>query len=248
MDGKPRRAALFVTCLVDQFFPEVGEGVVRVLRRLGVEVEFPKGQTCCGQVAFNSGYYREAMAAARRFLRVFRDAPALVAPSGSCVSMVRLFYPLLFRDDPAHRSQAEALASRTYEFCQFLVRVLGVTDVGARYPDGLTVTYHDSCHALRELGIREEPRALLRAVQGVRFREYEGHEVCCGFGGTFSVKYAPISAAILEDKLHHIAASGAAVLVAPDTSCLMHMGGALRRRGMGVRPLHIARFLADGLP
>lgn len=248
MQVKPRRVALFVTCLVDQFFPQVGESVVKVLRHLGVEVDFPPAQTCCGQPAFNSGYRREALAAARHFLDVFKDAEAIVAPSGSCASMVRVFYPTLFRNDPQHYPQAQAIASRTYEFCQFVVRVLGVTDLGARYADGLTVTYHDSCHSLRELGIWEEPRALLRAVQGVRFVEFAHHEVCCGFGGTFSIKYAPISTAILQDKVVNISQSGAQVLVATDSSCLMHMEGALRRQGIKVRPLHIAQFLAEGLP
>ncbi|MCS7207095.1 MAG: (Fe-S)-binding protein [Dehalococcoidia bacterium] len=248
MQTPPRRVALFVTCLVDQFFPQVGESVVKVLRHLGVEVDFPPNQTCCGQPAFNSGFRREARAAARHFLDAFKDAPLIVAPSGSCASMVRVFYPSLFPDDPQRLSQARALASRTYEFSQFLVRVLGVTDIGARYANGLTVTYHDSCHSLRELGIRDEPRALLQAVKGVRFVEFAHHEVCCGFGGTFSVKYAPISSAILQDKLENIAHSGAQVLVATDSSCLMHMGGAMRRRGMQVRPMHIAQFLAEGLP
>ncbi|MFN3974412.1 MAG: (Fe-S)-binding protein [Dehalococcoidia bacterium] len=248
MRAKPHRVALFVTCVVDQFFPQVGEGVVKVLRHLGIEVDFPQAQTCCGQPAFNSGYRREALSAARRFLEVFKNAEAVVAPSGSCASMVRVFYPSLFRDDPQRHAQAQALASRTYEFSEFLVRVLGVANIGARYADGLTVTYHDSCHSLRELGIRDEPRALLKAVQGVRFVEFEQHEVCCGFGGTFSVKYAPISTAILQDKLDNIAHSGARVLVATDSSCLMHMEGAMRRQGMQIRPLHIAQFLAEGLP
>ncbi|GBD11464.1 Lactate utilization protein A [bacterium HR23] len=248
MQRAPKRVALFVTCLVDQFFPLVGEGVVKVLRHLGLEVDFPPAQTCCGQPAFNSGYRWEATVAARRFLEVFKDAPAIVAPSGSCVSMVRVFYPTLFHNDPQRLALARQIASRTYEFTQFLVRVLGVSDIGARYADGLVVTYHDSCHSLRELGIQEEPRALLRAVQGVRFVEFAHHEVCCGFGGTFSVKYAPISTAILQDKLENIADSGAQVLVATDSSCLMHIEGAMRRRRMAVRPVHIAQFLAEGLP
>lgn len=241
----PKRVALFVTCLADHFFPQVGEAVVRVLRRLGVTVDFPEAQTCCGQPAFNSGYWAEALAAARRFLEVFRDAEYIVAPSGSCVSMVRVFYPELFRDDPARLRQARDLARRTYEFSEFLVRVLGVEDVGARL--NARITYHDACHALRELGIREEPRRLLRAIRGAELVEFPFHEVCCGFGGTFSVKYAPISTAILREKVRNILNAGAEILTSTDASCLMHIAGALSREGASIRALHLAEVLDLGL-
>ncbi|MBI4336625.1 MAG: (Fe-S)-binding protein [Chloroflexi bacterium] len=243
----PSRVSLFVTCVVDQLFPEVGESAVRVLRHLGVEVDFPGGQTCCGQPAFNSGYRSMSLVAARRLLRAFEGSQYIVAPSGSCVSMVRAFYPELFRDDPRLSEEAKVLAGRTYEFTEFLTKVLGVEDVGARYNAPITVTYHDSCHALRELGITGGPRRLLQAVKGVKFVEFEHHEVCCGFGGTFAVKYGDISTAILQDKVRDILASDADVVTATDSSCLMHIGGALSRQGAKTRPMHIAQFLAGGL-
>jgi len=245
MTKRRPRVALFVTCLADHFFPQVGEAVVRVLRHLGVEVDFPEGQTCCGQPAFNTGYWAEALVAGRRFLEVFRDAEYIVSPSGSCVSMVRVFYPELFRDDPPRLRQAQDLARRVHEFSEFLVRVLGVEDIGARLH--ARITYHDACHALRELGIREEPRRLLRAIRGAELVEFPHHEVCCGFGGTFSVKYAPISTAILQEKVRNLLASGADILTSTDVSCLMHIGGALSREGAPIRTLHLAEVLALGL-
>ena len=193
------RVSLFVTCLIDQFFPEVGEAMVTVLRRLGVEVDFPVGQTCCGQPAFNYGFRQEAKKVARHFITVFEGDGPIVAPSGSCTAMVKVFYPELFRDEPQWCRRAEALSSRVYEFSQFLVGVLGVEDVGAVYPG--RVTYHDSCHLLRELGVREEPRRLIRAVKGVELMEMQRPDACCGFGGTFSVKLPHISEAILGDKI-----------------------------------------------
>ncbi|MBI4234250.1 MAG: (Fe-S)-binding protein [Chloroflexi bacterium] len=241
------RVSLFVTCLVDQFFPQVGESVVRVLRHLGVGVDFPPGQTCCGQPAFNSGHRYEALAVARRFLKVFKDSAYVLAPSGSCASMVRVFYPELFRDEPAFQQEAAALAGRTYEFSEFLVKVLKVADIGAALPQPLRVAYHDSCHALRELGIAQEPRDLLRAVRGVELVELDHHEACCGFGGAFSVKYPEISTAILQDKVDNLRKSGAEVLVATDSGCLMHIAGALSRQGVKVEALHIAQLLARGL-
>jgi L-lactate dehydrogenase complex protein LldE len=231
---------------VDQFFPEVGEATVRVLRHLGVEVDFPRGQTCCGQPAFNGGYLAEAKVAAGRFLRVFEGAESIVAPSGSCVAMVRVFYPELFRDDPDLQSRAQKVASRTYEFSEFLVKALGVMDLGGRLPP-TRVTYHDACHALRELGTSREPRALLEAVQGVHLVEFPQHEVCCGFGGTFSVKYPEISTAMLQDKVRNIQQADADLLVAADSSCLMHIGGALSRQGVKTRPMHLAQVLAQAI-
>ena len=237
------KASLFVSCLVDQFYPEVGESVVKVLRRLGVEVDFPRGQTCCGQPAFNAGFPREARALAERVLDLFQESEYVVVPSGSCGSMLKVFYSDLFHGDAVLEERASALAERTYEFSQFLVHVLGVTDVGAEYEG--TVTYHASCHLLRELHAENEPRLLIQGVKGVRFVEMESADACCGFGGTFSVKYAHISAAILEDKLQSIEAAGANVLVACDSGCLMHIAGAMSRRGMKVRPMHLAQLLAE---
>ncbi len=236
------KASLFVTCLVDQFYPEVGESAVKVLRRLGVEVDFPKGQTCCGQPAFNSGFQRQAKAQALRILDLFQDSEYVVIPSGSCGAMLKVFYPGLFQDDPALEERARALAERTYELSQFLVHVVGTTEIGAE-SDGM-VTYHASCHLLRELNVQDEPRSLIRGVKGVRLAEMENAEECCGFGGVFSVKYPGLSAAILEKKLQSIQATGANVLVACDAGCLMHIAGAMSRRGMKVEPMHLAQLLA----
>lgn len=237
------RASIFISCLVDQFFPQVGEAMVKVLRRLGVELDFPPDQTCCGQPAFNMGYRKEAERLARRFLSIFADSQYIVVPSGSCGSMVKVFYPALFQGNPALQEQVHQLGDRVYEFSQFLVHVLGVTDVGASFHG--KVTYHDSCHLLRELGVASEPRQLIGNVRGVEMVEMRDSGVCCGFGGAFSVKYPHISEAILEDKLRHIAESGAEVLVASDSGCLMHMAGAMSRRGMSVRAMHLAELLAQ---
>ncbi len=239
------KASLFVTCVVDQFYPEVGESTVKVLRKLGVEVDFPAGQTCCGQPAFNSGFVSQAKPLAQRLLDVFADSEYVVLPSGSCASMVKVFTPEILRDDPGLAARAQALSERTYELSQFLVNVLGVVDVGARYHG--KVTYHASCHLLRELGAATEATRLIQAVRGVKFVEMKGAADCCGFGGTFSVKYPEISGAILEGKLQNIEASGADVLVACDSSCLMHISGAMSRRGMKTKPMHLAQLLAQGL-
>ncbi len=237
------KASLFVTCLVDQFFPEVGESVVKVLRRLGVEVDFPSGQTCCGQPGYNSGFASEARLLARNLLDVFDESEYVVVPSGSCAAMLKVSIPEMFRDDPALSEQANSLAKRTYEFSQFLVGVLGVTSVGAHYRG--RVTYHASCHLLRELGVTTEPQRLIRAVRGVRLVPLKGEEECCGFGGTFSVKYPEISGAILDTKLRNIQATGADTVVACDAGCLMHISGAMTRRGIKVRTMHLAQLLAQ---
>ena len=238
------RASLFVSCLVDQLYPQVGVATVQLLRRLGVEVDFPRAQTCCGQPVFNSGFAREARELARRMLDIFEGSQYVVVPSGSCGSMVKVFYPELLRDAPDLHARARALAARTYELSHFLVRVLGVTEVGARYHG--KVTYHPSCHLLRELGVAEEPRILLRHVQGIELVELPPAlaQQCCGFGGTFSVKYPGISEGMLRDKLRGIEGTGADTLVSCDMGCLMHLGGALHRRGSAVRTMHLAELLA----
>ena len=234
--------ALCAACLVDQFFPEVGEAVTTVLRRLDVDVTFPEEQTCCGQIAFNGGYRTEAAAVARHFMDVFESERHVVVPSGSCAAMIKVYYQELFRDDPDDLERAQALAEKTHELTDFIVNVLEVTDVGS--PSRGLVTYHDSCHLLRELGISAEPRRLIEGVPGVELQEMPNSEVCCGFGGLFSVKFARISTAILDDKLEAIRASGADTVVANDCGCLMHMRGAIERRGMAVRAVHIAELLA----
>ena len=241
------KVSLFVTCVVDQIFPEVGVSVVRLLRKLGVEVDFPRDQTCCGQPVFNSGFSKEGELLAKRVLKSFRasgvdgDNHYIVVPSGSCTSMMRIFYPHLLRQDPELHRQAQALSGRVYELSEFLVKVLGVTDVGAGFQG--KVAYHPSCHLLRELGVSQEPKALISAVEGAELVEMDQAETCCGFGGTFSVKYPHISASMLEDKVENVVKTGAGALVACDMSCLMHIGGALSRRDIDVRPMHLAQLL-----
>jgi len=236
------KASLFITCLADQFFPNVGLRLVEVLDRLGVDVEFNPEQTCCGQPFFNTGYRREAAAVARRCMRVFEDSEYVVAPSGSCTAMVRLFYPELFKHEEKLAEQARHLAARLYELSEFLVNVLKVEDVGASYHG--RVTYHDGCHLLRELKISSEPRRLIKAVKGIEFVEMPDSDSCCGFGGTFAVKHPEISCAILEEKISTIVASGAEVVVANDLSCLMQIAGGLVRQRVPVRTMHLAELLA----
>lgn len=236
------RVALFITCLGDQFFPQVGECVVQVLRRLGVEVTFNPAQTCCGQPAFNTGYRPEARRVAARVLDQFEDADYVVAPSGSCTSMVRIFYPELFAGDPERLRKVEKLRSRFLEFSEFLVNILKVEDVGASFPH--RVVYHDACHLLRELRIEEEPRRLIRAVRGVELVELNDYQLCCGFGGTFAVKFPEVSVAMAADKLRAAAASGAEYLVANDSSCLLHLDGVIHRQGLPLRTMHLAELLA----
>jgi L-lactate dehydrogenase complex protein LldE len=238
------KASIFATCLVDQFYPEVGESVVKVLRRLGVDLDFPSGQTCCGQPAFNSGFLSQAKPLARRLIDLFAHSDYVVVPSGSCATMLKVFVPELLKGEPELAEQACALADRTYEFSQFLRNVLGVTNVGARFYG--MVTYHTSCHLMRELGAATESQKLIQAVHGVKYVELEGSADCCGFGGTFSVKYPRISEAILESKLRSIEATEADVVVASDSGCLMHISGAMSRRGMKARPMHLAQLLAQG--
>lgn len=236
------RVALFVTCLIDQLFPEIGRAAVRVLERAGCTVEFPSGQTCCGQATFNDGFHDQARVLARHTMDAFADAEAVVAPSGSCAAMVREFYPHLFEHDPAGSARARALARRTYEMSEYLVRVLGVTDVGARMP--AAVAYHASCHGLRGLGLRDEPRRLLAAVRDLRLVDLAGVEECCGFGGFFSVKFSGLSGAMLASKIDALEAAAAEVVTATDASCLMHIAGGLARRGSRIRALHLAEVLA----
>jgi L-lactate dehydrogenase complex protein LldE len=240
MSGDPKRTALFVTCLVDQFFPEVGEATVRLLEQVGRRVTFPREQTCCGQPAFNMGYREDARRLARRFIQIFESHDEVVAPSGSCVSMVRVHYPGLFEAEPQWQERARRLGERVFELTEFL----HANGFEPRSRFRGKVTYHDSCHLLRELGIRDQPRDLLNRLPGVDRVEMENSDVCCGFGGAFSVKMSRLSEAMLEDKLRAAAATGAEVITATDCGCLMHLGGALRRRGSSLRALHIAEILA----
>jgi L-lactate dehydrogenase complex protein LldE len=240
-----RRITLFIQCLVDGFFPEVGEAMVRILEALGARLDYPEDQTCCGQPAFNAGYRTEARRAARHFIEVFEPAGRIVCPSGSCVHMVRAYYPLLFEQEPEWKRRAIAVAKHTFEFSEFLVDVLGVDDLGACY-DG-RITYHDSCHLLRGIGVAEQPRRLLRNIRGAEFVEMPESYRCCGFGGAFSLKYPEISTAMLEDKVNFIVASGADLVVGCDVGCLMNIQGMLKRKGLKIRTMHIAQLLIQGM-
>jgi L-lactate dehydrogenase complex protein LldE len=213
-----------------------------VLDRLGLHVEYPEDQTCCGQPAFNSGYWRAARALAERFVTIFENAPVVVAPSGSCVAMVRKHYLELFRYETRWLQRAERLSTKVFEFSEFLVKVLGKTHLGSRFPH--KVTYHDSCSVLRSIGVRDEPRALIRAVEGIDFIELEDADRCCGFGGTFAVKFADLSAVLLEDKVENIRKSGAEFVVGCEISCLMNIESAIRRQGIPTQTIHLAEVLA----
>ena len=241
--AKPR-VALFITCLADQFFPHVGECVVKILRRLDCEVVFNPAQTCCGQPAFNTGYRDEARCVARNVLELFNDAEYVVAPSGSCTAMVRVFYPELFAEEPELLRKAQELQKRFFEFSEFIDKVLKVDDVGARFAH--KVTYHDSCHLLRELGVDEAPRKLLRKVQGIDLVEMGDYKLCCGFGGTFSVKFPEVSVPMGQDKISAATGTGAEYLVAADGGCLMHLAGIIHRQGLALKTMHLAEVLAGG--
>ncbi|UJF36002.1 (Fe-S)-binding protein [Paenibacillus hexagrammi] len=238
------KVSLFITCLSDAIYPRVGQSMVRLLAQYGVELEFPKVQTCCGQPAYNSGYWDDARASAKTILEAFDDSDFVVSPSGSCTYMIH-HYPELFKDDPVLLSKAEALQSKTYEFTQFLVQVLGVTDVGAEFPH--RVTYHPSCHGSRLLGVKEEPMKLLENVKGLEFVPLPFAEDCCGFGGTFAVKMAHISGAMVTEKVDHIKETEAEVLVGLDMACMMNIAGNLRYRGEKVRVMHLAELLCEGV-
>ena len=233
---------LFVTCIIDTLYPEVGEAVVHVLQKAGVDVSFPPGQTCCGQPAFNAGLRRQARSMAIQTLRAFDGYPGpVIVPSGSCAAMIRHSYAELFRDDPKWLPKAKALAERTFEFTEFLVDKLGRTDLGAAF-DG-RLTYHSSCHLLRGLGVDRQPRALLAAIHNAQLVELPGAEECYGFGGVFSVEHPEISSAMLDRKIANLDASGASVVVACDAGCVTNINGGLHRKHKPQRAVHIAELL-----
>jgi L-lactate dehydrogenase complex protein LldE len=238
------RASLFIPCYVDTLFPGTGRAVVTVLERLGVQLDFPAGQTCCGQMHVNTGYQREALPLLRNFVRAFADAEFVVAPSASCVGTVRHMYPQLAQQagDAGLSEEVARLVPRVREFSEFLIDDLQVEDVGAYFPH--TVTYHPTCHSLRQLRVGDRPERLLRQVRGLRLRPLPRAAECCGFGGTFAVKNAEISAAMLTDKVADVLGSKAEIVVAADDSCLMHIAGGLERQRAGVRTLHLAQVLA----
>lgn len=239
------RIALFATCLADALFPDTAKATVTLLERLGHEVVFPSGQTCCGQMHVNTGYLDEALPLVRQHVEVFEPYEVAVAPSGSCVGSVRHQHAMVARraGDTALAERAEVVAGRTYELSELLVDVLGVTDVGAHYPH--RVTYHPTCHSLRLLRVGDKPLQLLREVRGLDLVELPQAEVCCGFGGTFSVKNADTSTAMLADKMANVLTTRAEVCTAGDSSCLMHIGGGLSRMKTGVRTVHLAEILAS---
>ena len=239
------RVALFATCVTDTFYPETAKAVVRLLARLGCAVDFPLGQTCCGQMHFNTGYAEETIPLVRRFVRVFADHDVVVSPSASCVGMVRENYANVaaLAGDSSLAAEVDALAPRVVELTEFLVDRLGVEDVGAFFPH--RVTYHPTCHSLRMLEVGDRPLRLLRAVRGIEVVDLPEARECCGFGGTFAIKNADTSIAMLTDKLRTILDTGAEVCVAADNSCLMHIGGGLSRQRAGVRTMHIAEVLAQ---
>jgi L-lactate dehydrogenase complex protein LldE len=230
------RVALFATCVNDALYPSTAIATVRLLERLGVTVDFPRSQTCCGQPQYNTGYRRQVEPLVTRMVKTFADYDYVVTPSASCAAMVRAHYPRI-------DATSADLASRMLELTEFLVDVLGMVDVGAYYPH--TVTYHPSCHGLRVLGLGDRPRKLLETVKGLTLLELPGAEECCGFGGTFAVKNPDVSAAMGQDKIAHARASGAEVLCGADNSCLMHLGGLLRRADSPLRPVHLAEILAS---
>ena len=240
----PMKVALMVTCVNDAMFPETGKAVVRLLRRLGVDVDFPAAQTCCAQPMVNTGYLDEAVPAVRTFVDTFEPYDAVVTPSGSCAGSVRHQHAIVARrtGDAALAERVARTSPRTYELTEFLVDVLGVEDVGAYFPH--RVTYHPTCHSLRLLGVGDRPQRLLRAVRGLRLVDLPAAEECCGFGGTFAMKNAETSVAMGADKARHVRESAAEVLVAGDNSCLMHIGGVLSRQRAGVRVMHLAEILA----
>ncbi|MBI3209087.1 MAG: (Fe-S)-binding protein [Candidatus Solibacter usitatus] len=237
------RVSLFVTCVVDQVYPRTGMAMTEVLERLGYEVEFRQAQTCCGKPAFNSGYHTQAREVAEHFIRVFRDAEWIVVPSGSCTSMITHHFFDLFPKGSDLYEEAEYLAPRVVEFSRFLLEVAKVDDVGARF-DGI-VTYHDSCHALRELKIKEGPRKLLRKVKGLELREMDVAEECCGFGGTFSVKFPEVSGGMARTKIDSMIATGASTVVSIDSSCLMQLQGVIDRVHAPLKTMHLAEVLAS---
>jgi L-lactate dehydrogenase complex protein LldE len=240
------RVQLFGTCMVDSFFPEVGEATVRLLRHFGVEVGYPQGQTCCGQPAYNAGYREEARVAAKHFLSLFAGgSDPIVTPSGSCAAMVKHHYPELFRDDPLLARKAAEVAGRVWEISQFLVRELSAQQ--SSFNGSGTLTYHSSCHLTRTLGVREEPLLLIAAIPGARFVPMPDATRCCGFGGMFMAKLPEISCALADEKAESIMATGADTVVGCDSACLMTIADGLKRRGSSIQVKHLVQLLAEGI-
>jgi L-lactate dehydrogenase complex protein LldE len=236
---------LFVPCFIDQLYPATAFNVIKLLEFAGATVRYNPEQTCCGQPAFNGGYPKEACTLAVKFLSDFENAETIVGPSASCIGYIRNYFPQLFKDDAAHLAGSEKIKNRIFELTDFLVNVVKVVRFGAEFPH--RVTYHDACSALREYGIREEPRTLLRNVKGLELIEMEGTEVCCGFGGTFSVKFSTISSAMAEQKVEKALATGAEYIISTESSCLMNLEGYIRKHNIPLKTIHIADILANRL-
>jgi L-lactate dehydrogenase complex protein LldE len=242
----PRRVALFVTCLTDQFYPHVGVAVTKILERYGCEVVFPKAQTCCGQPFYNNGFHPESAELARKFVSLFEPYDYIVSPSGSCCAMVRENFEPLLKDDPAYSHAMHNVAGKTYEFVEFLNKVLKVDLSDLKLPQPEAITYHYTCH-LRGIGVKDEGVRMLRQIGNVDFRPLEKTDQCCGFGGTFAVKYPAISGAIVQDKVDCINKSGAATVVCNDAGCSMNIAGMCHRTGSGANVKHIAELMADAM-
>ena len=238
------KVSLFIPCLVDQFFPSVGMNLFKILKKIGLSVNYPLEQTCCGQPAFNGGYHADACELAQRFLEIFGNSEYIVTPSGSCASMVKIFYPEIL-DHSTYKEPLQEITKNIFEFSDFLVNIIGVKDLGVTFPH--RVTYHDACHLLRELQIHQAPRELIKNIQGIELVEMEESETCCGFGGMFSVKFPAISIAMAEDKSSAITKTGADYVIANDSSCLMQIGGYLSRHNIPIKPLHLADLLGGNL-
>ncbi|MBX3064811.1 MAG: (Fe-S)-binding protein [Anaerolineae bacterium] len=243
-DPKNKPVSLFVTCIVDMIYPNTGMATVELLERLGVQVDFPMGQTCCGQMGFNAGYRDEARNVAKQFLKAFKDSEVIVSPSGSCTSMVRHFYPQLFADDAALKAEMERIVSITWELGEYLVDGLGVTDVGTTLKKPTKVSIHDACHGLRMSNLKDQPRLLLSNVKNLEVVELSGADQCCGFGGLFAVKMPDVSGAMLKDKVQNIESVEADLIVTGDASCLTQMNGGLSRSKSKKRVVHFAEVLA----
>ncbi|WP_028305577.1 (Fe-S)-binding protein [Desulfitobacterium sp. PCE1] len=239
------KISLFITCLGDTMFPDLGETMSKIFTRLGHTVDFPEGQFCCGQISFNSGYMEDTRTVARATIDAFENSEVVVAPSGSCIGMIHHNYPTLFKDDPVYAKKAKDLIDKSYEFTQFVVNVLKTPDLGARYK--AKVTYHPSCHATRLLGLRDEPMAILQNIQGLELLPLPEAHLCCGFGGTFSIKMPKISEAMVAEKAEHVLASGADILTGLDMGCLMNISGYMEKHGRSIPAMHVIQLLGKGM-
>lgn len=239
------RISIFITCLGNMFYPDLGVTMTKIFNRLGHTVDFPDQQACCGQISFNSGYMEDTRTVARKLIDAFEESEVVVAPSGSCIGMIHHNYPTLFKDDPVYLKKANDLIKKSYEFSQFIVNVLKQPDLGARYE--AKVTYHPSCHATRLMGIKDEPLILLQHIQGLEIVPLPEAQLCCGFGGTFSLKMPDISESMVQEKAEHVLESGADILTGLDMGCLMNISGYLEKHGHSIPAMHVIQLLGKGM-